>query len=44
MSLNPQFSTDLVAFTEEFLNGELHFLRNDLYFVKFQWLLVVTTD
>ena len=27
---NPQFSADLVAFTEEMLNGKLHFLCSEL--------------
>ena len=26
---NPQFPEDLVTFTEEILNGKLHFLRSD---------------
>ena len=26
---NPQFPADLVAFTEEILNGKLHFLCSD---------------
>ena len=26
---NPQFPADLVTFTEEILNGKLHFLRSD---------------
>ena len=26
---NPQFSVDLVTFTEEILNGKLHFLRSE---------------
>ena len=26
---NPQFPSDLVTFTEEILNGKLHFLRSD---------------
>ena len=30
MSLNPQFSADLVLFTEEIFNGKLHFLCSDL--------------
>ena len=35
---NPQFPADLVTFTEEILNGKLHFLRNDskkTYFYSF---------
>ena len=28
---NPQFPEDLVTFTEEILNGKLHFLYSDLY-------------
>ena len=28
MWLNPQFSADFVTFTEEILNGKLHFLCN----------------
>ena len=27
---NPQFPVDLVTFTEEMLNGKLHFLCNDI--------------
>ena len=27
---NPQFPAGLVTFTEEILNGKLHFLRSDL--------------
>ena len=30
MSPNPQFPADLVTFTEEFLNGKLHFLCSEL--------------
>ena len=29
MSPNPQFSEDLVTFTEEILNGQLHVLCNE---------------
>ena len=29
MRLNPQKTADLVTFTEEILNGKLHFLCND---------------
>ena len=29
MSPNPQFSEDLVTFTEEILNGKLHVLCNE---------------
>ena len=29
MRTNPQFSADLVTFTEEILNGKLHFLCSD---------------
>ena len=28
---NPQYPVDLVTFTEEFLNGKLHFLCSDSY-------------
>ena len=31
---NPQFSADLVTFTEEILNGKLHFLCSDLAIIK----------
>ena len=31
---NPQFPTDLVTFTEEILNGKLHFLRSDYLHLK----------
>ena len=27
---NPQFAADLATFTEEILNGKLHFLRSDI--------------
>ena len=27
---NPQLPADLVTFTEEIFNGQLHFLRSDL--------------
>ena len=30
---NPQFPADLVTFTEETLNGKLHFLCSDLFTV-----------
>ena len=30
MKLNPQETADLVTFTEEILNGKLHFLCSDL--------------
>ena len=29
---NPQFPADLVTFTEEILNGKLHFLRSAIKF------------
>ena len=29
MRPNPQFPADLVTFTEEILNGKLHFLRRE---------------
>ena len=29
MRPNPQFSADLVIFTEEIINGKLHFLCSD---------------
>ena len=28
---NPQFPGDLATFTEDILNGKLHFLRSDRY-------------
>ena len=28
---NPQFPADLVTFTEEIVNGKLHFLCSDVY-------------
>ena len=28
---NPLFSADLITFTEEILNGKLHFLGSDYY-------------
>ena len=31
MELNPQFPADLVTFTEEILNGELHFMCNGAF-------------
>ena len=33
---NPQFPADLVTFTEEILNGKLHFLCNDFCLRKCQ--------
>ena len=36
MRPNPQFHVDLITFTEEILNGKLHFLRNGLSNRKFQ--------
>ena len=33
MQTNPQFPADLVPFTEEILNGKLHFLCSELYLV-----------
>ena len=30
MWLNPQFSADFVTFTEEILNGKLHYLCNEV--------------
>ena len=35
MRPNPQFSADLVAFTEETLNGNLHFLCSDWRFLRY---------
>ena len=38
MQPNPHFPADLVTFTEEILNGKLHFLCSDVYpFVH--WIL-----
>ena len=34
---NPQFSTDLVIFTEEILNGKLHFLCSVCFLKNFGW-------
>ena len=31
---NPQFPTDLVTFTEEILNGKLHFLCSAILFIR----------
>ena len=31
---NPQFSADLATFTEEMLNGKLHFLCSVIYIKK----------
>ena len=33
MQTNPQFPADLVPFTEEILNGKLHFLCSELHLV-----------
>ena len=41
MWLNPQFPEDLVTFTEEILNGELHFFRSDQIYSQF---IVVLDD
>ena len=30
---NPQIPVDLIAFTEEILNGKLHFLCSDAYYL-----------
>ena len=32
MGAAPQFSADLVTYTEEILNGKVHFLCSDSYF------------
>ena len=36
---NTQFPADLVTFTEEILNGKLHFLHSVFYAVN--WLILV---
>ena len=36
MWLNPQFPADLVTFTEEILNGKLHFLCNVSNLVRYE--------
>ena len=37
---NSQFSADLVIFTQEILNGKIHFLGSDT-FTKLNWLAIV---
>ena len=39
---NPQFPADLVTFTEEILNGKLHFLCSAEYLRKRTFLLLCT--
>ena len=51
MWLNPQFLADLVTFTEEILNGKLHFLCSEYYVIstillhipqgKLNWLFIL---
>ena len=38
MCPNPQFLADLVTFTEEILNGKLHFLCSDCYKEWTEWI------
>ena len=39
---NPRETADLVTFTEEFLNGKLHFLCSDWNFVEISDLVLKT--
>ena len=39
MCPNPQFPEDLVTFTEEILNGKLHFLREEEEGRRFCWTM-----
>ena len=41
---NPPETTDLVTFTEEFLNGKLHFLCSDVILESLQYLEYHTSE
>ena len=43
MGPNPQETVDSVTFTEEILNGKLHFLCNDLTLGYFEYLYFTET-